>query len=204
MAVGGVCAASPHPTPDSPHTKTPCYMVDDYASAQMFWGRADDAEERAVVRLVDIVYDATDEAAVIAWMAANKVQASTLTAKHASDESTALLLALRRKWPAAAKGIADVQRDFGDANSLGDTALHWACLRAGEDAGVLALAEQLLAAGADPNATGDLGNTPLHLAAATNCPLVRCLVWPQSCYAESACCISTHAGVQRILPRTLA
>ena len=125
------------------------------------------------MRLVDIVYDAPDEATVTAWMAANKVQASTLTAKHPGDGSTALILSLRRKWPIAAKAILDLQREVDDANSTGDTALHWACLRAGEDAGVLALVEQLLVAGADANVKGDLGNTPLHLAAAANCPLVR-------------------------------
>ena len=130
------------------------------------------AEVETKQQLVSVIEQATVEADVVSWMTSNKIVRAELGARY-SDGSTALVSACRRGMVEVAKSLLSVNAPVQDANDLGDTALHWACLKAVEVDGMVEVVEKLLAAGADPSAIGDCGNTPLHLAAASKSALVR-------------------------------
>jgi ankyrin repeat protein len=102
------------------------------------------------------------------------VQPHTLSHQNRDDGSTALLYAIRKCWFRVAKTLIKFQKDFDQQNHKQDTALHWACFKSNEHADMLEVLEHLLKAGANPNVKGDHENTPLHLAATANCPLVLC------------------------------
>jgi hypothetical protein len=81
-----------------------------------------------------------------------------------------------------AKALLQMQAPVNITNNVGDTALHWACFRAREVDGMTDVIEHLLLAGAEPSAVGDIGNTPLHLAAAASSVPVRFSSAPMSMY----------------------
>lgn len=123
-------------------------------------------------RLVDVILHAKDEAEVTAWMEAKTILLSELSLRHPADGTPALIAACRRCMVSVANRLLEVQVPVQDSNNYGDTALHWACLWSSEP-GMVELVEQLLIMGADPCAIGDVGNTPLHLAASANNLMVR-------------------------------
>jgi ankyrin repeat protein len=125
------------------------------------------------VHLADIIADAAVEDDVLSWMSANNVKRSDLSRNSGASGAAALQLAVRKCMLLVTGSLLQAQAPMADTDSSGDTALHWACLRSKEVPGMLAVLEQLLEAGADANAIGDLDNTPLHLACAANCPAVR-------------------------------
>jgi ankyrin repeat protein len=124
-------------------------------------------------QLVDVILNAKDEAEVTAWMEANTILRSALSYRHPEDGTPALIAACRRGMVNVATSLLAVDVPVQDTNSFGDTALHWACLWSSEVTGMLDVVERLLVAGADPSAVGDVGNTPVHLAATANNVMVR-------------------------------
>lgn len=120
------------------------------------------------MHLTSIITEATCESDVLAWMAHNTVKRSELVHQHEPTLSTALMLAVRRCMLAVTSALMTAQAPVNVADRSGDTSLHWACLRCADDAGMLDTVRQLLEAGADANAVGDLGNMPLHMAATAN------------------------------------
>lgn len=107
------------------------------------------------------------------WMASHRVKRSEMAERHGSNESTALVLAVRKHMLDVAKGCLHAHAAPDDADASGDVALHWACLYSQEVPGMTDVIELLLEQGANPNSIGDLGNTPMHLAATANCRMVR-------------------------------
>lgn len=84
----------------------------------------------------------------------------TLTLRH---PESCRLYATRVCWPAGVELLIQHGASVLARTSAQDTAMHWAALKGNID--ILAL---LLAAGGDVNAAGDVGNRPLHLAAAAD------------------------------------
>lgn len=124
-------------------------------------------------QLVDIILHAKEQAEVTTWMETNTILRSELSYRHPEDGTPALIAACRRGMVTVATSLLEVQVPVQDTNSFGDSALHWACLWSSEVPGMVDVAERLLIAGADPSAVGDVGNTPLHLAATANNLMVR-------------------------------
>jgi ankyrin repeat protein len=133
-----------------------------------------DPQEEQVAQLAKVVNDSHHETSVLDWLSAHRVHPSTLTSQNPADGSTALLYAIRRCWFRVTKTLLKFQKEFDQQNHNGDTALHWSCFKSREHADMLEVLEHLLEAGANPNIKGDHENTPLHLAATANCPLVLC------------------------------
>ena len=123
----------------------------------------------AKIQLASVISEAASENDVLAWLAQHNIKRSELAHQQEPTLSTALMLAVRRCMLAVTSSLLSVQAPVQIADRSGDTPLHWACLRSGEVPGMVGTLEQLLEAGADANAIGDLGNTPLHLAATANC-----------------------------------
>lgn len=159
------------------------------------------AEAETKQQLVSIIEQATDEAEVTSWMASNKVPRAELGARHV-DGSTAIISACRRGMAEVAKSLLAVNAPVQDVNDIGDSALHWASLKAAEVDGMVDVVEQLLSAGADPSAVGDCGNTPLHLAAASRSPLVRRHIVSTKavdCIVSAGCLPTITAACQLII-----
>jgi hypothetical protein len=70
-----------------------------------------------------------------------------------------------------------------------DMALHWAAYRGDVD-----ILQQLINAGGDVNAMGDVGNRPLHLAASADRMEVSC--GPGTHTHSSSCCSALAGPVQ--------
>lgn len=160
------------------------------------------AEEDAGAKLADFIYDAATEAEVVEWMNTQKVNQADLSHRHPTTGDTALLLAIRKRMTAVAQSLLQVNVPIGDRNAAGDTALHWAAFLSGDEPAMVQLVEALLAAGADADAVGDLGNTPLHLAATANSAMVRaprfCL--PLLLHAVQHLAVTAHDTVVRPQP----
>lgn len=126
-----------------------------------------------VSALVDIISNTDSEGEVLDWMAHNRIKRSELAEQRAEKGCSALVLAVRKHMLDVAKGCVLAHAAPNDADATGDAALHWACYYSREAPGMTDLMELLLEGGANPNAVGSLGNTPMHLAAAANCLMVR-------------------------------
>ena len=125
-------------------------------------------ESATETKLVDVILYARKQQDVTAWMESNTLLRSELSYRHPEDGTPALVAACRRAMASVASSLLEVQVPVQDTNSMGDTALHWACLWSSEVPEMVEVVEKLLVAGADPSAVGDVGNTPLHLAATAN------------------------------------
>lgn len=145
---------------------------------------ADSNLQPEAVQLVDVILHAKEQIEVLRWMESNKVLRCELSYRHPEDGTPALTAACRRGMVEVAISLLEVQCPVQDTNVSGDTALHWACLWSSEVPGMEDVVERLLIAGADPSAVGDVGNTPLHLAATANNLMVRDY-WSTRCKAAT-------------------
>jgi len=74
-------------------------------------------------------------------------------------------------WPAGVEALLAAGASVHTRSPAGDTALLWAAYK-GLDVEVV---QALISAGADVNVLGDIGNSPLHLAAAADHVEVRAI-----------------------------